>query len=61
MWIFDRWGAMIYYTGDIRKGWDGSIKGKNEPAKQDVYVWKVNITDVTGKKHRYVGHVTLLP
>lgn len=61
MWIFDRWGAMIYYTGDIRKGWDGSIKGKNEPAKQDVYVWKVNITDVAGKKHRYVGHVTLLP
>ncbi len=61
MWIFDRWGAMIYYTEDIRKGWDGRVNGKTDPAKQDVYVWKVDITDVTGKKHSFAGHVTLLP
>ena len=60
MWIFDRWGAMIYYTDDIKKGWDGRVQGKTAEGKQDVYTWKVKLTDVLGKKHEYIGHVTLL-
>lgn len=60
MWIFDRWGEMIYYTDDILKGWNGKVQGKDKECKQDVYVWKVKIKDVLGKKHDYIGHVTLL-
>ena len=60
MWIFDRWGEMIYYTDDIAKGWDGKRQGKAQEAKQEVYVWKVKLKDVLGKNHEYVGHVTLL-
>lgn len=60
MWIFDRWGEMIYYTDDIAKGWDGKRQGKSQECKQDVYVWKVKLKDVLGKKHEYIGHVTLL-
>lgn len=60
MWIFDRWGEMIYYTDDIAKGWDGRKTGKSSEVQQDVYVWKVKIKDVLGKDHSYVGHVTLL-
>jgi len=60
MWIFDRWGVMIYYTNDINKPWDGTVQGKSNPVQQDVYVWKVKLLDVLGKKHDYVGHVTVL-
>ncbi|MBS1637008.1 MAG: PKD domain-containing protein [Bacteroidetes bacterium] len=60
MWIFDRWGMMIYYTDDINKPWDGRVQGKQNPVQQDVYVWKVKLFDVFGKKHDYVGHVTVL-
>jgi gliding motility-associated-like protein len=60
MWIFDRWGAMIYYTDDIKKGWDGRVQGKTAEGKQDVYTWKVKLRDVLGKQHQYIGHVTLL-
>lgn len=60
MWIFDRWGEMIYYTDDIAKGWDGKRQGKSADVKQEVYVWKVKLKDVLGKNHEYVGHVTLL-
>ena len=60
MWIFDRWGEMIYYTNDIAKGWDGKRQGKNQEVKQEVFVWKVKLKDVLGKNHEYVGHVTLL-
>lgn len=60
MWIFDRWGAMIYYTDDIRKGWNGKVQGKPNEVKIDVYVWKVNLVDVFAKKHNYIGHVTVI-
>lgn len=60
MWIFDRWGEMLYYTNDIFKGWDGSVKGHEVDGKTDVYQWKVIVTDLTNKAHYYVGHVTQL-
>jgi gliding motility-associated-like protein len=60
MWVFDRWGVSVFYTNDIKKGWDGKVQGKSAEVKQDVYVWKVRLKDVLGKKHIYIGHVTLL-
>ncbi|MBI4930069.1 MAG: PKD domain-containing protein [Bacteroidetes bacterium] len=46
--------------------WDGKVaKGKadlnghsGELAQEDVYVWKVNLTDISNKQHNYVGHVS---
>ena len=60
MWIYDRWGEKIYYTEDIKTGWDGTIKGKQGKEKVDVYTYKVIVTDLWHKDHDYVGHVTLL-
>lgn len=56
--IFDRWGAKLYTTTDINKGWDGTYKGVL--AKEDVYVYKVYFTTLDGKKHTKTGHVTLM-
>ena len=62
MQIFDRWGALVFETNDINNAWDGSIKGKGdfESTKQEIYVWKAQVTDVLKEKHSMVGHVTLL-
>ena len=60
MWIFDRWGANIFYSDDIVKGWNGKVQGKSDEVQQDVYIWKVKLKDVLGKKHEYIGHVTVL-
>ncbi|MFL5765726.1 MAG: PKD domain-containing protein [Bacteroidia bacterium] len=58
--IFDRWGNMIWYTDDINKQWDGKANHGDEMAQQDVYVWKVRLTDVFDKKHSYIGTVTIV-
>jgi gliding motility-associated-like protein len=60
--VFDRWGALVFETDDINNAWDGSIKGKGdfESTKQEVYVWKAQVTDVLSEKHSMIGHVTLL-
>ncbi|MCD6018747.1 MAG: hypothetical protein K0S53_1868 [Bacteroidetes bacterium] len=60
MWIFDRWGEKIYHTTDINSGWDGKAKQSSNIAKQEVYVYKIEVTDFRGNLHKYVGHVTLL-
>jgi len=58
MRIYDRWGALVFRTDDIYKGWDGTIRGTK--AKQDVYVYKILVRDVKQKDRIYTGHVTLL-
>ena len=60
MWIYDRWGEMLYYTEDIKKGWDATVKGQKNKEKEDVYTYKVIVTDLLNKQHNYTGHVTLL-
>lgn len=61
MWIFDRWGNLIFTCTDINQSWDGTVQGKNGQLCQiDTYVWKVAITDVFDKKHKFIGHVSLI-
>jgi gliding motility-associated-like protein len=58
--IFDRWGNQIFSANDINKYWDGKASGGDEIAQQDVYVWKVRLTDILKKEHNYIGTVTIV-
>ncbi|HTB05992.1 MAG TPA: PKD domain-containing protein, partial [Bacteroidia bacterium] len=58
MYIFNRWGDMIFHTSDMTKPWDGTVMGRR--ADEDTYVYLVNATDTHGKVHNYLGSVTLL-
>lgn len=60
LFIFDRWGNEIYYTDDYYEGWNGHANHGAEIAQIDVYVWKVNLVDNTGKKHKYIGRVSIV-
>lgn len=60
MQVFDRWGHVIFESNDIYNYWDGTVKGGNEPIKDDVYTWKVQVLDVNHKNHDLTGHVTIL-
>lgn len=57
--IFNRWGDLIFESAFPQSGWDGNYKGL--PAKDDTYVWKINVKDIVyGKQREFVGHVNLL-
>ena len=60
MMIYDRWGDMIFHTIDINTPWDGRSNKGSEIAPLGVYVWIINTTDESRKKHQYMGHVTLI-
>jgi gliding motility-associated-like protein len=60
MWIFDRWGNMIFYTDDLNEGWDGRVQGHSEISQIDTYVWKIKAVDMLGNKHNLLGKVSLV-
>ncbi len=62
LWVFDRWGLMIYHAEDLEKAWNGHMRGNEDKPllQEDVYVWKVRFNDVFGKQHDYHGTVTLV-
>ena len=60
MMIFDRWGNLIYETRVWGQGWDGKANSGSSIAQIDTYIWKVNLKDVFGYKHSYIGHCNIV-
>lgn len=60
MFIYDRWGNLIFFADDINKHWDGKANHGKEMSQEDVYVYTVKITDTNDKKHKYIGTVTIV-
>ncbi|MBS1634325.1 MAG: T9SS type B sorting domain-containing protein [Bacteroidetes bacterium] len=58
LYIFDRWGNVLYKTTDTHKGWDGTKQGV--VVEQDVYVWKVELDDIFNKHHSVTGSVSVI-
>lgn len=56
--VFDRWGLLIWSTNRLSGRWDGTVNGIDAPI--DTYVWKVRATEISGRLHEAIGHVTLL-
>lgn len=58
LYIFDRWGELLFTSNDMEIGWDGTVNGNM--AKTDTYVWKATYVETSGKEHTVTGHVNLL-
>jgi gliding motility-associated-like protein len=60
LYVFNRWGDLIFESHDMEQGWDGTIGKDGRKAQDDVYTWVVYFRDLTEKKHKKEGHVSLL-
>lgn len=58
MYIFDRWGSIIYQTDNINNPWDGKIKGNY--AEDGVYMYFIKFKTLKGEEKKLRGSVTLL-
>jgi len=56
--IFDRWGDLVWQSTELDEYWNGKANGGSHIVQEDVYVWKVFLTDVFGREHFYIGTVT---
>jgi gliding motility-associated-like protein len=61
MYIFDRWGNMVFYSEKLSEGWDGRFKSKgDEILQEDVYVWKIEAKSFKNEKKQLKGTVSLV-
>jgi gliding motility-associated-like protein len=63
LYIYDRWGKLLFTSDDLDLGWDGTVNGA--PSESGTYVWVANIKflgqDVTEKSDIVLnGSVTLI-
>ena len=57
--IFDRWGNNCFTTKEVARGWDGRANNGNKTAQIGTYTWKVELTDLFGVSHNYIGRIML--
>ncbi len=58
IWIFDRWGVMIYSGDQLNDGWDGTFD--NALCPEGVYFWKLTYTNLDHETKTLYGSVLLL-
>lgn len=59
LFIFNRWGEMIWESHDASVGWDGTYNGKVVPV--GTYTWTLAVKEIyTDKKYQFNGHIVLL-
>ena len=61
MYIFNRWGNLIFETHDMEVGWDGTFHDVNTQVQDGVFTWKIEaqLKDSADTKI-FVGHVSIL-
>ena len=63
LYIFNRWGEVIFESRDSKKGWDGSYgnNGEVELVQDGTYTWKLEFkVTKTDERKMVVGHVNIL-
>jgi gliding motility-associated-like protein len=56
--IFNRWGQVFFQSNQLYRGWDGYVNGKLAPP--GTYVYRIEVTYVTGKRQVITGDITLI-
>ncbi len=60
LYIYNRWGGLVFKSNDMYEGWDGTSMFGDKTVQQGVYVYLFILKDKLSKKHEIIGHVTLL-
>jgi len=60
LYIYDRWGEMIFKTNDFYEYWNGKIMNTGQLCEIAVYSWLVYVKDVNSEPYTFKGRVTLV-
>jgi gliding motility-associated-like protein len=56
--VFNRWGQLVFSSNTLHQGWDGKLRGTDQPT--GVYVWMAQGIDKNNKLITKQGTVTLI-
>jgi gliding motility-associated-like protein len=61
LYIFNRWGEIVWESHDASVGWDATYGTDGRPVQDGTYTWKIDFkTTMTDERIQVVGHVNVL-
>ena len=61
LYVYDRWGELVWESNDASKKWDGTYGKSGKKAGQGVYIWRINYKPIeTDDKITISGHLNLI-
>ena len=61
LYIFNRWGEIVFESHNMELGWDGTYSQRDERAQDGVFTWKIEVALKNSSDSKiFIGHVTLL-
>lgn len=60
LYLYDRWGELVFHSDDLEKGWNGKVKGSKKLCPPGVYTWIASFKDIYGNSIQKAGAVTLI-
>ncbi len=60
MYVYNRWGQVVYQSNDVNEGWNGRMKNTGAKCPQDVYSLLIRVRGGDGKLRRYNGSITIV-
>lgn len=60
MWIFNRWGEVVFYTNDINEPWLGEVDGGTHYGQNEVYNWAIKAVGIRNTSIERQGTVVLI-
>ncbi len=58
MIIYNRWGEVVFESRDFNMGWDGKVDG--EYVLDNVYLYDISATGLSGNTFHYTGTITIV-
>lgn len=62
LYIFNRWGELLFQSHDTEVGWDGTYGvDRDKTVRDGTYIWKIEFKEsMSDRRHTYTGHVNIL-
>ncbi len=61
LFIYNRWGEVIFESYDVNVGWDGTYGNQGIAVQDGTYTWKIQVgVKESSEVKEFLGHVTVL-
>ena len=60
IYIYNRWGSLVYTSKDAYEGWNGKDLKTNNDCEPEVFSYVILLTDKSDVRRKYTGAVTIL-
>ena len=60
IWIYNRWGTLVYHSQNIDDVWEGDHKGGDYYVEDEIYSYRIKATGIAGNEIEKTGNILII-